>query len=364
MDFHTAFEAIDTDGSGEITNDELQSYCRKMNYKESFALKWMTLFDADDSGTISYDEYCKTLGLVPKEEVVVKAKAYKSKSEPISAPTVKVGARQPVSQKVNVAKSTGQKRAGPRNGTLANLVLKYSRARMFEKRAAYKMKKKGDGGEKRIAAMAAKKTSGEATVTKQIGGEKNGGTRQVLKTRSPRAYETQLAKRKLPLRKRSCFKDHQHKLRSSLKPGVVLILLAGRHRGKRVVMLRQMDTGLLLVTGPFQLNGVPMRRVHPKLVLATKTRVRIGKVEIPERVNDAYFRREKKLKKAHGDDADIFKQEKKIYEVSAERKEDQSIVDKSVMAAIAAREDKKLFTSYLRSQFSIKSGDKVHKMRF
>lgn len=360
MDFHTAFEAIDTDGSGEITNDELQSYCRKMNYKESFALKWMTLFDADDSGTISYDEYCKTLGLVPKEEVVVKAKAYKSKS----APTVKVGARQPVSQKVNVAKSTGQKRAGPRNGTLANLVLKYSRARMFEKRAAYKMKKKGDGGEKRIAAMAAKKTSGEATVTKQIGGEKNGGTRQVLKTRSPRAYETQLAKRKLPLRKRSCFKDHQHKLRSSLKPGVVLILLAGRHRGKRVVMLRQMDTGLLLVTGPFQLNGVPMRRVHPKLVLATKTRVRIGKVEIPERVNDAYFRREKKLKKAHGDDADIFKQEKKIYEVSAERKEDQSIVDKSVMAAIAAREDKKLFTSYLRSQFSIKSGDKVHKMHF
>lgn len=77
----------------------------------------------------------------------------------------------------------------------------------------------------------------------------------------------------------------------TLTPGKVLILLAGKFRGKRVVFLKQLASGLLLVTGPHKVNGVPLRRVNPAYVLATSATVPLDGVNVAN-VDDKYFRRE------------------------------------------------------------------------
>merc|ERR1712080_355111 len=140
----------------------------------------------------------------------------------------------------------------------------------------------------------------------------------------------------------------QTKLRSSIKPGQVVILLAGHFKGNRVVVLKQLDSGLLLVTGPYKLNGVPLRRVPQSYVIATQTNVDLAGVVVPAEVNDALFKKPKTANKK--DDT-----------IDEARKSLQKSVDQVLLKNISKTP---LLKQYIASKFSLKKGHKPHEMTF
>ena len=86
-----------------------------------------------------------------------------------------------------------------------------------------------------------------------------------------------------------------------------MIILSGKYRGKRVVCLKAFKSGLLLVTGPFRLNGVPLKRVNQAFVMATSQKVDISGVNV-EKVNEEFFEKEKAVK-AKNSEGQFFKVE-------------------------------------------------------
>merc|ERR1711872_32154 len=183
------------------------------------------------------------------------------------------------------------------------------------------------------------------------------------KARFPRSYTTQQGKSKIRLRKTKCFSDHVKRIRQSITPGTVLILLAGVHKGKRVVFLRALSSGLLLVTGPFKYNGIPLRRVNQRYVIATNTKVDVSGVDVPDSLNDDFFRR-MDLKKSGNDTEDFLNEDKQKYTVSDDRKTMQKTVDSKVCAAMKKHSDSPLLRRYLRSLFSLGRRDYPHRMVF
>merc|ERR1712224_930220 len=148
------------------------------------------------------------------------------------------------------------------------------------------------------------------------------------------------------------------KLRASITPGTVLILLAGRFKGQRVVFLKQLDSGLLLITGPYAINGVPLRRVPQSYVIATQTKVDVSGVSVPASVDDCFFKKEQTKKKKTDE---VFFEKEKESTIDEARKTLQKDVDAKVVAAIGKVE---LLKEYMSSKFSLNKGQKPHEMTF
>ncbi|KAI8057775.1 ribosomal protein L6e-domain-containing protein [Syncephalis plumigaleata] len=226
-----------------------------------------------------------------------------------------------------------------RNSELASGISRYSRSKVYSRRALWKRNKAAVG----------KAVSQPAPLTKTVAvkGEKNGSERTIALNKAPRYYPAHDLSRPL----------HSH----NIKPGTVLILLAGRFRGKRVVFLKQLSSGLLLVTGPYRVNGVPLRRVNQAYVIATSTSVDLSDVKVDEKFNDDYFKREKAAKNKKATEEEFFGDNAKKPVLAEGRAADQKSVDAAIIAAI----DKvPMLRSYIGAKFSLSKGQAPHAMKF
>jgi len=149
-------------------------------------------------------------------------------------------------------------------------------------------------------------------------------------------------------------------VRKSLSTGTILILLSGRFRGSRVVLLKVLESGLLLVTGPYGVNGVPLKRVNPAYVIATSTKVDLK--EVSNDLKDEVFRRPTKEKTPKTPEQRFEKQEeqKKDKVLDPNRLNLQKTVDEQVLNAIG---NNTMLKNYLKAKFTLSRGQYPHLMK-
>lgn len=138
-----------------------------------------------------------------------------------------------------------------------------------------------------------------------------------------------------------------------------MIILAGRFRGKRCVCLKKLESGLLLVSGPYKINGVPLRRVNPAYVIATSTKIDVSSVDVSG-IDDKYFSRKNDPPKEK--EEEFFETDApKPAVVSGQRKADQKKVDDALLKVVAGVD---MLEGYLAAHFTLTSNDKPHEMKF
>jgi len=166
---------------------------------------------------------------------------------------------------------------------------------------------------------------------------------------------------KVALRSHKPKKGSIAKLRKSIRAGTVVIVLAGRFRGKRVIVLKQLNkSGMLLVTGPYKVNGVPLRRINQAYVIATSTSIDVSKIDV-SKITDEFFARKKKAAPSSKDGDAFFNKDSKKSPVDATRKAETARVSTAIKAIIKATPN---LRQYLNAKFTLTRGQRPHLMKF
>ncbi|KAL0232060.1 hypothetical protein PCE1_003056 [Barthelona sp. PCE] len=128
-----------------------------------------------------------------------------------------------------------------------------------------------------------------------------------------------------------------------LTPGRVCIVLAGKYRGYRSVVVKTTESGLAVVSS-FALNGMPMRRVNPAYLMPTSTHLDVDFSALNvEQYNDEFF-------------------QTKNEGLTEERKAAQKAVDGAILGGV--KKAPKHMKAYLKSRFTLRNGDYPHMMKF
>mmetsp|Transcript_10832 Transcript_10832/g.25961 ORF Transcript_10832/g.25961 Transcript_10832/m.25961 type:complete len:200 (+) Transcript_10832:34-633(+) len=78
--------------------------------------------------------------------------------------------------------------------------------------------------------------------------------------------------------------------------GSVLVLLSEKYQGQKVILLKITNSGLFIVSGPFLINGVSLRRVNPRYTLPTGAKVNLENLDLSN-FDDTYFKALSRSKK-------------------------------------------------------------------
>ncbi|CCW63086.1 unnamed protein product [Phytomonas sp. EM1] len=176
-------------------------------------------------------------------------------------------------------------------------------------------------------------------------------------------------------KKASGKKVERSTLRKSITPGTIAIILAGRFRGRRAVVLKQLPrNGPLVISGPMKYNGVPIRRIDSRYIIATSTKVDISSVDTSE-ITPEVFARPKAEKPVKSESDFMGDKRKKAAEKVA--KKTSKAAKKTIVSDLRAQLQKKVDAAliesikkdkmgtakagYLRSVFTIKPGDTPHR---
>jgi large subunit ribosomal protein L6e len=84
-------------------------------------------------------------------------------------------------------------------------------------------------------------------------------------------------------------------------------------------MLKQIND-TILVTGPFKVNGVPLRRINPAYVIATSTKIDLTQAKdlSLEKFDEVYFK-VKKVKGRKSSTEEFFGENEKVFCVSLDK---------------------------------------------